>query len=608
MTRTLSLRVVRSLFAGMVVLLAGHSAVNAELNLDEAEVEKKSGDKASDWKNDWVVEEGFALAIDTTGYQYPTAIAFVPNPGSNPKDPLYFVTELRGKVKVVTNDRTVYTFAEGFLETEFDKEPPAKQAEYGLAGICLEPSRGYLFVTFAYQDGNDLRNNIIRFEAKPETFALKPRSQTAFTDVFAPYESGLSHQIGQCQISDDMLYVGVGDGFNEPRSSQRLDTFRGKMLRMTLDGRPAPGNPLYESDAIDRAANYVLAYGLRNPFGLEIVDGRAMVAENGVHSDRFFELDPGRNYLWDGSDMSIAANADYVFLESVGPGQMDYYQRPEPAFPAPLEDQFYVALSSLEIPGIMRIPYSVEQHAMLGVPGYLLRSTEKTNWIAALAFGPDALYFAPLMPLKGRGGAVMKVSFDPQNAHFLTLTDMDAVDASAADGDSVMRLMHRKGCFGCHKLEGVYERGGSKGPMLGDDGMIARIEKQISSPAFLAYLDELDARDEAPYNQYVEARDEVAAASGHERVRIWMKYQIQEPRFDGPSTMPNLDLTEVEAETITRYLVGAADEGFIGKLKKRLFRNPQRTAVVTFSAGVLAGLPLWLLMSWVGRRRSRRSV
>jgi len=249
--RTLSLRAVSSFFAGMVVLVAGNFAANAELSLDEAEVQKKSGYTTSGWKNDWAVEEGFSLAIDTTGYQYPTAIAFVPDPGPDPKDPLYFVTELRGKIKVVTNDRTVYAFAEGFLETEFDTEPPAKQAEYGLAGICLEPARGYLFVTFAYQDGNVLRNNIIRFEATPDTFALEPRSQTAFTDVFAPYESGLSHQIGQCQISNDMLYVGVGDGFNEPTSSQRMDTFRGKMLRMTLDGQPAPGNPLVSRSSIN---------------------------------------------------------------------------------------------------------------------------------------------------------------------------------------------------------------------------------------------------------------------------------------------------------------------------------------------------------------------
>ena len=72
-------------------------------------------DEKFDWRSDWSLKENFDISIDTEGYRFPTAIAFVPNPGNGPKDPLYFVTELRGKVKVVTNDRTVYTFAKDFF-------------------------------------------------------------------------------------------------------------------------------------------------------------------------------------------------------------------------------------------------------------------------------------------------------------------------------------------------------------------------------------------------------------------------------------------------------------------------------------------------------------
>ena len=52
----------------------------------------------------------------------PTAIAVVPNLGSGPKDPLYFVAELRGRIRVVTNDRSVHTFAEGFVGFTPEKE------------------------------------------------------------------------------------------------------------------------------------------------------------------------------------------------------------------------------------------------------------------------------------------------------------------------------------------------------------------------------------------------------------------------------------------------------------------------------------------------------
>src|SRR5215208_4372675 len=127
--------------------------------------------KSFDWRSDWAVPEGFALQSDTEGYHFPTAIAFVPEPGSDPKDPLYFVTELRGRIKVITNDRSTYTFAENFFQLQPEQELPEVEGETGLAGICLAPEQGYVFVTFAYQDPDGvLRNNVARFEAAPHTF------------------------------------------------------------------------------------------------------------------------------------------------------------------------------------------------------------------------------------------------------------------------------------------------------------------------------------------------------------------------------------------------------------------------------------------------------
>jgi len=98
------------------------------------------------------VADNFALDLDTQGYHFPSAIAFVPTPGSGPKDPLYFITELRGTIKVVTNDRSVHIFADGFFHSQPRKELPDLEGETGMAGVCLEPSRGYVFVTYAYTD------------------------------------------------------------------------------------------------------------------------------------------------------------------------------------------------------------------------------------------------------------------------------------------------------------------------------------------------------------------------------------------------------------------------------------------------------------------------
>jgi hypothetical protein len=39
----------------------------------------------SDFKSDWAVEGGFDIISDADVFRFPTAIAFIPNPGNRPK-------------------------------------------------------------------------------------------------------------------------------------------------------------------------------------------------------------------------------------------------------------------------------------------------------------------------------------------------------------------------------------------------------------------------------------------------------------------------------------------------------------------------------------------
>jgi glucose/arabinose dehydrogenase len=591
------------LAAGALISVCALPAATAELDANKVDVNAST---SQDWKEQWALPEGFSISIDTEGYHYPTAIAFVPNPDDDPKDPLYFVTELRGKVKVVTNDRTVHTFADGFLQTEFYEEIPHGVSEFGLAGICLEPKRGYVFITFAYQDDDKtLRNNIIRFTTTPGTFSIKPNSQRAFTDVFAHYEAGPSHQIGPCAVHDGMLYAGVGDGFKSPLGSQRLDVLLGKIIRMNLDGKPVPANPFYVDDDIRKARNYVWAYGLRNPFSLEIVRGDVIVAENGPQIDRFVEVRQGQNYLWDGTTESIATNAAYVFLDSIGPTQMDYYPATPSAFPEAYANQLYLAYSGDG--GIVRLRYGFEDHRLLAAPEPVVQPAgDGAQPIVGMGLGPDGLYFAPLLPVTDGKAAVLKVRYEPKEAHPITLAQL----ANSAElGADIKELMRAKGCFGCHRLTGVFELGGAQGPLLdqGDGPMVERIQHRIGSKEYLQYLQELNAREQQLSKPYERWRQEVAEAQGLERVRLWMKYQILEPQFDGPSTMPDLGLTEAEAEAITRFLlVEAGGKGIKERVRDLLPEPTYRNLVYAFGTGVIVGLPIWLALRWFGLLWTRR--
>src|SRR5262249_6536238 len=90
---------------------------------------------------------------------------------------------------------------------------------------------------------------------------------------------------------DGMLYAGVGDALEQDRA-QDPAALNGKILRMTPDGRPAPGNPF--------PGSVVYSYGHRNVQGLAWDSARRLDA-SGLGLHRFDEVNliqPGHNYGW----------------------------------------------------------------------------------------------------------------------------------------------------------------------------------------------------------------------------------------------------------------------------------------------------------------------
>ena len=155
------------------------------------------------------------------------------------------------------------------------------QGEGGLLGLAVDPEYDRNKYVYAYFTA-DSDNRIIRFTLSGGT----PRVILDGID-----KAGI-HNGGRIAFGPDgMLYVGTGDA-GDGSASQDRSNLNGKILRITGDGEPAPGNP-------DRGSP-VWSTGHRNVQGLAWdADDKMYGIEFGQNTwDEVNIIEPGKNYGW----------------------------------------------------------------------------------------------------------------------------------------------------------------------------------------------------------------------------------------------------------------------------------------------------------------------
>jgi glucose/arabinose dehydrogenase len=355
------------------------------------------------------LQAGYKVEIFARGLQLPVNIAFIPNAGGQPKDPFFYVTELYGNIKLVARDGSVSDYATGLLNFEPTGDFPGS-GEQGLSGIVIEPSTGDVIVALLYDSAppNGLHYpRVVRFHSNDG--GRTAATQATILDM--PGESqGQSHFISNLSIGPDgKLYVHMGDGF-DASTALNLNSYRGKILRVNLDGTAPSDNPFYNlSDGIN-ARDYVFAYGFRNPFGGDwrAADGVHYQVENGPdRNDRFSKVEAGANYGWNGTGESLAARAIYTWTPPHAPANLAFIQ-PETfggsGFPADKMDHAFVTESgSTWASGTIANGKRIVEF-VLDASGNLragpIKFVEYTGTgkatAVALAAGPDGLYFSDL--------------------------------------------------------------------------------------------------------------------------------------------------------------------------------------------------------------------
>jgi glucose/arabinose dehydrogenase len=208
--------------------------------------------------------------VVATGLDVPWGIAFLPD----------------GSALVSERDsaRIVHVTRDGDVSTVGTVQGVDGSGEGGLLGIALSPAYATDRTLFAY------------FTAGPENvIARMTYDGSGLADqrrIFGGIPSGPIHNGGRIAFGPDgFLYVGTGEaGRGTP--AQDPNDLGGKILRITPEGAPAPGNPTPGSP--------VWTLGHRNVQGLAWdARGRMWASEFGQNTwDELNRIVPGGNYGW----------------------------------------------------------------------------------------------------------------------------------------------------------------------------------------------------------------------------------------------------------------------------------------------------------------------
>lgn len=239
---------------------------------------------------------------------------------------------------------------------------------------------------------------------------------TKLTDAAVVWRSGSNGPGGQfgakILFSPDGRYLYLSSGERQRfMPAQDPGQLLGKILRLTLDGKAAPGNPQF---AAGGARAMTWSTGHRNPYGLAFLpDGTLWEAEMGPRGgDELNRIEPGRNYGW-----PLVSNGDNYSGQTIP----DHPSRPEFAAPAlwwnpsisPTDLLLYTgealpALKGSLLLGAMSTPGVAQIAIERGVPRAVAFWDVNGMRIRDLAQAPDGTLWLLEDGAKGGGGRLFR--------------------------------------------------------------------------------------------------------------------------------------------------------------------------------------------------------
>lgn len=335
----------------------------------------------------------FRVVAFATGLDHPWGAAFLP-------DGRMLVTERPGRMRLVARDGSLSAPIGGMPEVE-------ARGQGGLLDVQLAPdfaaTREVFFTAAALTEQGAL-TRLLR--GRLSTDGTRMDDVRVLLDATPAQADGRQHYGSRIAFGQDgLLFLSTGER-NDRSRAQKLNDLAGKVLRLTRDGGPAPGNPFIGRGG---ARPEIYSYGHRNPQGLAIQPGTGALfeAEFGPRGgDEINIIRAGANYGWPVvshgreyhgpriSDRTEAPGIEpprHVWVPSVSPSGIAFCQGD--AFPAWRGSLLVAALNT---PGLVR----------LTVQGDRVTGEERLLWgmlrLRHVVVGPDGRVYLLVDQSNGR--------------------------------------------------------------------------------------------------------------------------------------------------------------------------------------------------------------
>ena len=244
----------------------------------------------------------------------------------NLPDGKFLITEKSGFMNVVSADGKMVSKVEGFPKVD-DK------GQGGMLDVVLDPdfkTNNMIFFVFSEPFGDGNLTSVAKGKLSTD---LKSISDVKVIFQATPSYDGDKHYGSRLVFDKDgNLFVSTGERSDKQMRVHAIkpDNYLGKILKITKDGKPAPGNPFIGKDGYKPE---IFAYGIRSPQGLALDEkGQLWDIEMGPRGgDEINLIQAGKNYGWGDVSYGIENTGQKInngTTQKAGTEQPVYYWDP----------------------------------------------------------------------------------------------------------------------------------------------------------------------------------------------------------------------------------------------------------------------------------------